>query len=313
MVTTLEMITRSVGTMSEQSSGDDQPTGETEPSADAVAPAQEIRFDHVALIVRRPTDLWPVMADTLGGRYVGRGVGQGYGWTQLRFANGFVLEGIHPEPDQSAGVPASKLVDRFLERYGVGPHHLTFHVTDLPAMLDTLRAAGLEPVAENHDDPQWHEAFLRPRDAHGIVIQLAQVGPHPASPPEEPEGFPDLGYDHPMASLGRVVHAVRDLPAALVFFRDILDGRVLSTGSAVDGNHWVELGWGGPGRLRLLEGVHAEIAEWIGDQPGRTRHLFFSFDEPSYVPGAHKVASGRWVVDRDDVLGTRLVIASSAR
>jgi len=277
------------------------------------APEVEVRFDNVALIVRRPTDLWPLMAGTLGGRYVSRGVGQGYGWTQLRFANGFVLEGIYPESDGAPDAPRSELVENFLERKGVGPHHLTFHVSDIAAVLARLRAAGVEPVAESAEDPQWHEAFLRPSDAHGIVVQLVQLGSNPPLPADEPEGFPDLGFDHPVASLGRVVHAVRDLPAALTLFRDLLGGRVLSTGAAVDGNHWAELGWGGPGRLRLLEGVHADIADWIGDRPGRTRHLFFSFDEPSYVPGAKKVASGRWVVESDDVLGTRLVIASSAR
>ncbi len=274
---------------------------------------QDISFENVSLVVRRPTDLWPLMAGTLGGRYVSRGIGQGYGWTQLRFANGFVLEGIYPELDGAPGSQPSDFVEKFLERKGVGPHHLTFRVSDLPALLDRLRVAGYHPKAESFEDPQWHEAFLGPAEAHGTVVQLVQVGPHPPAPADEPEGFPTIGYDHPVASLGRVVHAVRDLSAALALYRDVLGGRVLSTGSAVDGNHWAELGWGGPGRLRLLEAVHAEIAEWIGDQPGRTRHLFFSFDEPDYVPGAKKVAAGRWVVDSDEVLGTRLVIASSAR
>jgi hypothetical protein len=59
--------------------------------------------------------------------------------------------------------------------------------------------------------------------------------------------------------------------------------------------------------------VHAGIADWIAGRTGRTRHLFFSFDEPSQVPGAHPVSPGRWVVEPDEVLGTRLVIASSAR
>jgi len=271
-----------------------------------------VRFDNVALFVKHPTDLWPLMAGALGGRYAGSGLGQGYGWTQLRFANGFVLGGIYPE-SSSPDTPPNALVEKFLEQSGVGPHHLSFLVPDLAELLTRLRSAGLTPVSESYDDPQWYEAFLRPSEGHGVVVQLAQRGPNPPLPGDAPEGFPELGFDHPVASLGRVVHAVRDLPDALVLFRDLLGGRVLSTGSAVDGNHWVELGWGGPGRLRLLEGVHAEIAEWIGDRPGRTRHLFFSFDEPGYVPGAKKVASGRWVVDADDVLGTRLVIASSAR
>ncbi|CAB4533548.1 unannotated protein [freshwater metagenome] len=272
-----------------------------------------VRFDRVALVVKRPTDLWGMLAESLGGRFAGSGIGQGYGWTDLRFANGFILEGIHPETPTGEEEPTAEVVERFLEKYGVGPHHLTFIVTDLEAMLSRLREAGLEAVAENHDDPRWQEAFLRPRDAQGVVVQLVEMTDQPAEILDEPEGFPEIGFDHPVASLGRVVHAVHDLSAALNLFRDLLDGRVLSTGAAIDGNHWAELGWGGPGRLRLLEATHAEIADWVGDRPGRVRHLFFNFDEPEYVPGAHKVAAGRWVVDCDEVLGTRLVISSSAR
>lgn len=267
-----------------------------------------VRFDHIAVVVRRETDLWPVLAGVLGGRYVARGVGDGYGWTQLRYANGFIVEGLYPDGDGAH----SEFLDRFIEKSGVGPHHLTFHVKDLRVLLDQLRDAGVHPIAEDFDNPWWHEASLHPDEAHGTVVQLLQNLEVPEVEPE-PEGFPDIGYDHPVASLGRVVHAVRDLEAALHLYRDLLGGRVVSSGSAVDGNHWVELGWGGPGRLRLLEAVHAELAEWLGDRPGRTRHLFFSFDEPEYVPGAHRVASGRYVVDADDVLGTRMVLASSAR
>ena len=267
-----------------------------------------IVFDHVALAVQRMTDPWPVLADALGGRYLDRGINPGFGWTQLRFAQGFVVEGLHPElTDQD------DFLNRFLSGSGPGPHHLTFKVPDLAGLLVRARQAGYAPVGENFDDPAWAEAFLHPKEAHGIVVQLAQVGSQPLAPPPEPEGFPELPFDHPVASLGRVVHAVADLEGAVGLFRDLLGGRVVSTGAAVDGNHWVELAWGGPGRLRLLEGTHAGIAEWIGDRPGRMRHLYFSFDEPARVPGAHRVAEGRWVVDADDVLGTRLVIVSTAR
>jgi len=273
-----------------------------------MADGASIAFDHIALAVRRMTDPWPVLADALGGRYLDRGINPGFGWTQLRFAQGFVLEGLHPELTDEAD-----FLSRFLDRSGPAPHHLTFKVPDLPALLEQARAAGYSPVGEDFADPEWSEAFLHPRQAHGIVVQLAQVGPEAPAPPPEPEGFPELPYDHPVASMGRVVHAVADLPGALGLFRDLLGGRVVSTGAAVDGNHWVELGWDGPGRLRLLEGVHADIADWVGDRPGRLRHLYFSFDEPARVPGARQVAEGRWVVDADDVLGTRLVIVSNAR
>lgn len=271
-------------------------------------PPADISFDHVAIAVRHMTDPWPLFADVLGGTYHDRGISAGFGWTQMRFAHGFVVEGLHPEQTDR-----SDFLDRFLDRNGPGPHHLTFMVADLDAVLDAARAAGFDPVGEDRSDPAWSEVFLRPSEAHGIVVQLAQVGQAPVPPPPEPEGYPEMSYDHPVASLGRVVHAVADLPGSLRLFRDLLGGRVMSSGAAVDGNHWVELAWSGPGRLRLLEGAHAEIAEWIEGRAGRLRHLFFNFDEPGHVPGVREVAENRWVLDADDVLGTRLVFASNAR
>jgi catechol 2,3-dioxygenase-like lactoylglutathione lyase family enzyme len=273
-----------------------------------MADERPVVFDHVALAVRSMTDPWPVLADALGGRYSDRGINPGFGWTQLRFAHGFVIEGLHPELTDQAD-----FLTRFLDRSGPGPHHLTFKVPDLRSLLARARAAGYAPIGEDFSDPAWAEAFLHPQEAHGVVVQLAEVGPQPLSPPPEPEGFPDLPFDHPVASIGRVVHAVADLEGAVRLFRDLLGGRIVTTGAAVDGNHWVEIAWDGPGRLRLLEGAHADIAEWIDGRPGRVRHVFFNFDEPAHVPGARRVAEGRWVVDADDVLGTRLVIASHAR
>ena len=283
------------------------PVADNDVPIDEVA-HQGIAFDHVAVAVERITDPWPTLAHALGGRYLDRGINPGFGWTQVRFANGFVVEGLHPED-----IDQNDFLHRFLARSGAGPHHLTFTVPDLAALLQVVRDGGIEPVGESFDDPAWAEAFLHPNDAHGIVVQLAQVGSDPIPTPPEPEGFPDLPYDKPVASLGRVVHAVADLEGALGLFRDLLGGQEMSNGSALDGNHWVELRWRGPGRLRLLEATHAEIAEWIGDRPGRLRHLYFDFDEPTHVPGATRVAEGRWVIEADNVLGTRMVISSAAR
>ncbi|MBS1836188.1 MAG: VOC family protein [Actinobacteria bacterium] len=267
-----------------------------------------ISFDHVAIAVRHMTDPWPLFADVLGGTYHDRGISPGFGWTQMRFAHGFVVEGLHPEQTDQAD-----FLTRFLQRHGPGPHHLTFMVPSLDTMLERARTAGFSPIGEDRSDPAWMEAFLHPSEAHGIVVQLAQLGESPVPTPPEPEGYPETTFDRSIASIGRVVHAVADLDGALRLYRDLLGGRVMSSGAAIDGNHWVELGWSGHGRLRLLEGAHAEIAAWIGGRPGRLRHLFFNFDEPAQVPGARKVAENRWVVEADEVLGTRLVIASNAR
>ena len=64
---------------------------------------------------------------------------------------------------------------RFVARHGAGPHHLTFKVPDLSAALERLRGAGFQPVNIDLSDPEWKEAFLMPREAHGTVVQLAET------------------------------------------------------------------------------------------------------------------------------------------
>ena len=91
-------------------------------------------FDHVAIAVERITDLWPTFAAALGGRYVDRGIGSDFEWTQLRFANGFVVEGLQP-----VGAENGAFLHRFLARNGPGPHHITFKVPDLDAALERVR------------------------------------------------------------------------------------------------------------------------------------------------------------------------------
>lgn len=273
-------------------------------------------FEHVALALHRMTDAWPTLATALGGRYFDRGLAGAYSWLQLRFANGFLLETLHPEDLAIANLPADRrgvFVQRFLARHEAGPHHLTFTVSDLDEAMARLDAAGLRLGQRDRRDSRWQEALYGAGQAHGTVLQVVERQGRISEDPEPPEGFPELGYDHPVASLTRVVMAVADIDGALAAYRDALAGRVVSTGAAVDGNHWVELAWDGPGRLRLLEATHGELADWVGDRPGAVRHLFFTFDDPASVPGAEQVAEGRWAVAHDDLLGVRLVIASTAR
>ena len=286
-------------------------------------PGFEVRFDHVALVLHRMTDCWPILAEALGGRYQAQGLAPGYSWMQLDFANGFTIETLHPEEiydddepveqERTSADHRGEFARRFLDRRGPGPHHVTFIVDDLDAAMAALAGAGLRPGVLDRSDPLWQEAIYSAEVAHGVVLQVVQADGTSSAPPDPPEGFPELGYDHPVASFGRAVHAVVDLDGALGIYRDALGGVVTSSGAAVDGNHWVELGWSGPGRLRLLEAKHSEMAAWVGDRPGRMRHLYFTFDDPESVPGARLAARGRWVLESDDTLGVRIVLGSAAR
>ena len=64
-------------------------------------------------------------------------------------------------------------LSRFLERHGIGPHHITFTVPDLRAAVERVRAVGATVVGEDYENPSWQEAFVAPDGIHGVVIQLA--------------------------------------------------------------------------------------------------------------------------------------------
>ena len=246
-----------------------------------MAEQDPIVFDHVALAVRRMTDPWPVFADALGGRYVDRGINPGFGWTQLRFAHGFILEGLHPELTDQAD-----FLTRFLDASGPGPAPPDLQGARPDRGPRRARAAGFDPVGETLRRPGMVRGLPAPAPGArcgravgpGRRRRRCRRRPSPRASPSSPSTTP---------SRPSVAWCTRwpTWRARVQLFRDLLGGTVMSTGAAVDGNHWVELGWSGPGRLRLLEGAHAEIAEWIDGRAGRLRHLFFNFDEPSHVPG----------------------------
>lgn len=126
---------------------------------------------------------------------------------QLRFANGAKLELLAPPADAGP----DNFVRRFLDRFGARIHHVTLKVMDLGAAIEVLRAGGLNPVDVNMDNPHWHEAFLRPSEAGGLVVQIAYAAhsdeewaglvghePEPAAPRARSLtgpllGHPDLG------------------------------------------------------------------------------------------------------------------------
>ena len=96
--------------------------------------------------------------------------------SQWRYRNGAKLELIEPDPDY----PAKDIyLARFLAKYGSRIHHITLKVPDLDQTVALLRRAGIEPIDINKE-PLFHEAFVRPRDGAGILIQLlwTEVGDH---------------------------------------------------------------------------------------------------------------------------------------
>jgi len=195
-------------------------------------------LDHLAIGTAALTDGWQLFGGLLGGTWAYGGDSPGFWFGQLKFAAGPKIELLTP-----TGGPGAAFLERFLAAHGAGPHHFNFIVTDIEATLAGLRALGIEPVGVNLTNPNWQEAFLHPRNAYGIVVQVAQQA---GSPPANgrPEELPQPG---PRTRLTEIEYGVGDLAGATRLFTDVLDGQLEAAGDDT-----AELTWAGGKRLRLV-------------------------------------------------------------
>jgi methylmalonyl-CoA/ethylmalonyl-CoA epimerase len=194
-------------------------------------------LDHLAIGTPALADGWELFGGVLGGTWMYGGDSPGFWWGQLSFAAGPKIELMTP----TSG-PDAAFLERFLASRSAGPHHFNFIVSDIEATLARIRALGLEPVGVNLSNPYWKEAFLHPRSAHGIVIQVAQqAGSLRVAPPQElPEPGPPTSFD-------LIEHRVADLAGATRLFREVLDGQ-LEAGT----DDTMEFTWPGGKRIRLV-------------------------------------------------------------
>jgi catechol 2,3-dioxygenase-like lactoylglutathione lyase family enzyme len=264
---------------------------------------ENAQLDHVALALPERAPFWSAFAGDLGGRwaFAGESLG-GFAFAQLRFANGMKIEGLEPFSPET-----NDFLVRFLATSGPGPHHLTFKVPDLDAYLLRARSSGYRPMGVERTNPLWKESFLHPREACGILVQVAWSEGDPVEDP--PPWLPAPRTS--TAELVHVAHAVADLEEAVHLFKGLLGGRSVDAGAG-GGLGWVDLAWAGdgpdgvaPGRLRLLAGD--PVASWIDHRAGRLHHLAFRVEDPAGVAGAVR-RDGWWEVPAAPALGTRLVL-----
>lgn len=144
------------------------------------------RLDHVAIGVPRAEAALPWLVGELGGAEFAAGPGFGFRFFQLAFARGGVIELLEPEG------PEDGFLHRFLARGGPRVHHVTFKVSSLDEMIARATALGYAIASQDRSDPHWQEAFLHPKQALGIVIQLVEQHARPdALEPAEAKPRPD--------------------------------------------------------------------------------------------------------------------------
>lgn len=138
------------------------------------------RLDHVAIAARKIPDAEDFLERELGGRSYEGGPSPEFRWWQWIFAGGGCLEVLEPDG------PPHGFVERFLERSGPGIHHVTFKVESLGAACERAERFGYQVVGRSEHASGWSEAFLHPKQALGIVVQLAESPDWDAAPPAGP-------------------------------------------------------------------------------------------------------------------------------
>lgn len=185
-------------------------------------------LDHIALGLRRIADGVPFLVGELGGRFKDGGPSGSFTGGQWVFADGERLELIEP-----LGEPGGFL-HRFLAARGPGVHHVTFKVPDIAAAAERVRSFGYEVVGYNDDSPYWRELFLHPKQALGIVVQLAEE--HPLPDGMEPWGAgwepgPAPPRAEPPARVVGLRLAARDAAAVRRQWGELLGGRERAEGA----------------------------------------------------------------------------------
>jgi methylmalonyl-CoA/ethylmalonyl-CoA epimerase len=213
-------------------------------------------LDHVALAATDTSDALRFFTGELGGTIIFGGESVGFRpmqvWLGSDDGDGMPVELLEPWD-----VERNDFLARFVARHGAGPHHLTLKVPDLRAALERVRAAGFHPVNIDVSDPEWKEAFLLPREAHGTVVQLAETD-HDETKAEllayvrehGPNAHPRWWVDPPTptgkGTLRRVVLRTPALSAAVGFFSGVLQGDIEREDDAR-----VDLVWPGGARVGL--------------------------------------------------------------
>jgi methylmalonyl-CoA/ethylmalonyl-CoA epimerase len=127
---------------------------------------------HVAMAVEDLDEAVETYTRLFGAEVEFRGTipGQGVEACYLRLGEGRV--------ELLAALAEDTPVGRFLARRGPGMHHVAFEVTDLPATLRELTAAGANVIDEKPRPGLGGSevSFVHPESAHGVLVEVVSHG-----------------------------------------------------------------------------------------------------------------------------------------
>ncbi|MEA2003127.1 MAG: VOC family protein [Actinomycetota bacterium] len=136
------------------------------------------RFDHVSVAVRDIRAALPLV-ELMAGQFRDGGNNQSgeFRWVQFDLPGAGKLEMIEPLDHQDT----NNFLVRFLDANGDGIHHVTLKVTSIEAAIECARGLGMEVVGVDLSYESWKEAFIHPKSANGVLVQIAEWIDQPAS------------------------------------------------------------------------------------------------------------------------------------
>ncbi len=131
------------------------------------------RIDHIAVAVQDIQDAIAFFQNALGMKVGGIELEEG-GRTKAAFipAGGSEVELLEPQ-DADSGL------SKFLAKRGEGIHHICFEVNDIESALERLKENGAQLIDESPrvSARGYRYAFVHPKSAHGVLIELYQRSP----------------------------------------------------------------------------------------------------------------------------------------
>ena len=141
------------------------------PENSAHPPLHDAVLDHVACGVPAIAATVGLLEGELGGQPYFWGPGTGFSGAQWRYQGGGLIEILEPTG------PPGGFLHRFLEAGGPRIHHVTYKIGDIRDAAAATTELGYEVVGYDDSNPGWKEFFVHPKQAEGIVVQLAESHP----------------------------------------------------------------------------------------------------------------------------------------
>jgi len=129
------------------------------------------RIDHVGIAVSDKAAAESFLTDILSARKI-MDESWVYGGQEFNWA--YFLIGEQGMVELISSSDPGNFINRFIEKRGEGLHHVTLQVEDLEEAVRFLESKGVKVVDVNMENPLWKEAYISPRSAFGVLIQLAE-------------------------------------------------------------------------------------------------------------------------------------------